>query len=50
MNHKEKYCGVIVPMYANTVDANTTKLAHGPDLGNLWQMDSNRISERWWFA
>jgi peptide/nickel transport system substrate-binding protein len=42
--------GVIVPMYANTVDANSTKLAHGPDLGNLWQMDSSRISERWWFA
>lgn len=42
--------GTIVPMYANYVDANSTKLAHGPDIGNLWQMDSSRIAERWWFA
>jgi len=42
--------GVIVPMYANYVDAASSKLAHGPDLGNLWQMDSSRMTERWWFA
>ena len=42
--------GTIVPMYANYVDANSTKLAHGPDIGNIWQMDSSRITERWWFA
>ncbi len=41
--------GTIVPMYANYVDANSTKLAHGEDIGNLWQMDSSRIIERWWF-
>ncbi|MEM6306805.1 MAG: ABC transporter substrate-binding protein, partial [Pseudomonadota bacterium] len=42
--------GTIVPMYANYVDAASSKLAHGPDIGNLWQMDSSRIIERWWFA
>lgn len=42
--------GTIVPMYANYVDAASTKLAHGPDIGNLWQMDGSRIAERWWFA
>ena len=41
---------VIVPMYANYVDAASSKLAHGPDVGNLSQMDSSRITERWWFA
>ena len=42
--------GTVVPMYANYVDAHSTKLTHGPDIGNLWQMDGSRISERWWFA
>jgi len=42
--------GTVVPMYANYVDAHSTKLAHGPDIGNLWQMDSSRLTERWWFA
>ncbi len=42
--------GTIVPMYANYVDAASSKLAHGPDIGNLWQMDGSRIAERWWFA
>ncbi|MGB1234556.1 MAG: ABC transporter substrate-binding protein [Planktomarina sp.] len=42
--------GTVIPMYANYVDAASAKLAHGPDIGNLWQMDSSRIIERWWFA
>ncbi|MYI92308.1 MAG: peptide ABC transporter substrate-binding protein, partial [Rhodobacteraceae bacterium] len=42
--------GTIVPMYANYVDAASTKLAHGPDLGNVYQMDTARIGERWWMA
>ena len=42
--------GTIIPMLANTVDAASTKLAHGPDIGNIWQMDSSRLTERWWFA
>ncbi len=42
--------GTIVPMYANYVDAHSTKLANSGTIGNLWQLDSSRISERWWFA
>ena len=42
--------GVIIPMFANWVDAASTKLAHGPDIGNIWQLDGARFIERWWFA
>ncbi|MEM1237492.1 MAG: ABC transporter substrate-binding protein [Pseudomonadota bacterium] len=42
--------GTIVPMYANYVDAHSTKLANSGTIGNLWQMDSSRIAERWWMA
>lgn len=42
--------GVPIPMFANWVDASSTKLAHGEHLGNLWQLDGARLAERWWFA
>ncbi len=43
--------GTVVPMYANYVDAHSTKVTNGGNpIGNLWQLDSSRISERWWFA
>jgi len=42
--------GVIIPMFANYVQAGSSKLAHGPKIGNLWQMDNARLGERWWFA
>ncbi len=42
--------GTIVPMYANYVDAHSTKLANSGTIGNLWQLDSSRMIERWWFA
>ena len=42
--------GTVVPMYANFVDAHTTKLANSGTIGNLWQMDGSRIAERWWFS
>ena len=41
---------VIVPMYANYVDVASSKLAYDPDVGNIWQMGSSRITELWWFA
>ena len=41
--------GTVCPMYANYVDAASTKLAHG-DVGNVWAMDSARVTERWWMA
>ncbi len=42
--------GVVVPMYANAVDAVATKLAHPEVVGNVYDLDSNRLMERWWFA
>lgn len=42
--------GTVVPMYANYVDAHSTKLTNSGTIGNIFQMDSSRISERWWFA
>ena len=42
--------GTVVPMYANYVDAASTKLANNGTIGNLWMLDGSRISERWWFA
>ncbi len=42
--------GVAVPMFANWVDASNKKVTHGPDIGNLWQLDGARLAERWWFA
>ena len=42
--------GTVIPMYANYVDAHNTKLANSGTLGNVFQMDSSRLMERWWFA
>ena len=40
----------IIPMFANYIDAHSTKVAHGPDVGNLWMLDNSRICKRWWMA
>ncbi len=42
--------GAIIPMFANYVDAASSKLAHGPHIGNAWMLDGTRLTERWWFA
>ncbi|SFR35457.1 ABC transporter substrate-binding protein [Litoreibacter janthinus] len=42
--------GTVIPMYANYVDAHSTKLANSGTTGNVFQMDSSRFMERWWFA
>ena len=42
--------GTVVPMYANYVDAHSTKLTNSGTIGNVFQMDSSRLIERWWFA
>ncbi len=41
--------GTVVPMYANYVDAHSTKLKHAEAVGNNFQMDGSRLCERWWF-
>ena len=42
--------GTVIPMYANFVDAHSTKLTNSGTIGNVFQMDSSRLIERWWFA
>ncbi len=42
--------GVIVPMFANTVQALNNKIATPAKVGGLWQMDNARMAERWWMA
>ncbi len=42
--------GVIIPMFANYVQAVSNKVANPDTVGNLWQMDNARMAERWWMA
>jgi peptide/nickel transport system substrate-binding protein len=42
--------GVIIPMYANYVDAHSKKIARGPDLGPNYDLDGWKCIERWWIA
>ncbi|SHL19210.1 peptide/nickel transport system substrate-binding protein [Roseovarius marisflavi] len=42
--------GVIVPMFANYVFGNSTKVAHTEQMGSNWDVDGMRFIERWWFA
>jgi peptide/nickel transport system substrate-binding protein len=40
----------IVPLRPATLIAHATRLRHGPRIGTLWDMDSARIAERWWYS
>jgi|SaaInl7_200m_RNA_FD_contig_41_373085_length_2386_multi_38_in_0_out_0_1 peptide/nickel transport system substrate-binding protein len=42
--------GVIVPLFANFVDAMSEKLVHGKDTSAAWDLDGMKLGERWWFA
>ncbi|WP_323767871.1 ABC transporter substrate-binding protein [Antarctobacter sp.] len=42
--------GVVLPMFANYVQAVSNKVANPDTVGNLWQMDNARMAERWWMA
>ena len=42
--------GVVIPVFANWVDAKSTKLANSGTIGNIWAMDGARLAERWWFG
>lgn len=42
--------GVLVPMFANFVEAMNTKVQTPDVIGNLWQMDNSRFAERWWMS
>ncbi|HXP74568.1 MAG TPA: ABC transporter substrate-binding protein [Stellaceae bacterium] len=42
--------GVIIPMYANYVDARSKKIARGPAIGSNYDLDGWKCIERWWMA
>ncbi|MET4128297.1 ABC transporter substrate-binding protein [Roseovarius sp. MBR-6] len=42
--------GVVIPMFANYVFGNSTKVAHSDTLGSNWDVDGMRFIERWWMA
>jgi len=42
--------GVIIPMYANYVDARSKKIARGPTIGSNFDLDGWKCIERWWMA
>lgn len=42
--------GLVLPMFANFVEAISNKIATPETVGNLWQMDNARMAERWWMA
>ncbi|MDP5086755.1 MAG: peptide ABC transporter substrate-binding protein, partial [Yoonia sp.] len=39
--------GVILPMFANYVQAVNNRIVSPETVGNLWQMDNGRMAERW---
>ena len=41
--------GVVVPLFNNYVFATSDKIAHGKMQGN-WDLDGQKLAERWWFA
>lgn len=42
--------GTVIPMFANFVDAASSKLTNSGTVGNVFQMDTSRLLERWWYA
>ncbi len=42
--------GVIIPMFANWVQAVSNNVANPDVVGNLYRMDNARMAERWWMA
>ncbi|ODM45213.1 hypothetical protein A9320_11240 [Ruegeria sp. PBVC088] len=42
--------GMIAPIWADILDAKSSKVATGDQVASDWDMDGNRASERWWFA
>ena len=42
--------GVVIPMFANYVFGNSTKVAHPEVMGSNWDVDGMRFIERWWMA
>ncbi len=42
--------GVIIPMFANYVFANSDRIGKPEQLASNWDVDGQRWIERWWFV
>lgn len=42
--------GLLVPVFANHLQAVSDRIAAPATIGNLWSMDNARFAERWWRA
>jgi peptide/nickel transport system substrate-binding protein len=42
--------GALVPIFANSVYAMTTKVRHDPAVAGNWELDGARAIERWWMT
>src|SRR6056297_3229917 len=42
--------GVVIPMFANWVFGNPTKVGHTEQMSSNWDVDGMRFIERWWFV
>jgi peptide/nickel transport system substrate-binding protein len=42
--------GTVVPLFNNYVFACADKVKHGPHIAGNWDLDGEKINERWWFA
>jgi peptide/nickel transport system substrate-binding protein len=40
--------GVVIPIFANSVHAQTEKVKHPETLAGNWELDGGRLIERWW--
>ena len=41
---------VVIPMFANWVFGNSTKVGHTEQMSSNWDVDGMRFIERWWFV
>lgn len=41
--------GMIAPVWADYIDAKSSKVSTGPEVAGDWDLDGNRAAERWWF-
>ena len=42
--------GLICPMFANHISANSTKIQHEDNVAGNWEAGGNKCAERWWLA
>ena len=42
--------GAVIPLFSNFVIGVSTKVAHPESVAGNWDLDGNKILERWWFA